>query len=863
MTIDVSKLIAPTANTRFSKLRPAQEEVLNIYASEAHKLSDIAIELPTGAGKTLIALLILEYWRNQGSRVAVLTGNKTLARQLESEAIDLGVPTVRFEGRGEDFLPKDLRLYRRAQAIGIMNYWVYINQGPAVEAADYLVLDDAQLAEGALSSLYSAQVRRWEHGELFSELMRLIATYSDSPVADDFVKQIEVGPWRPTDLIPFPAMLEMWDEVEALLDIKLGTAPQNDPAWKNLSFRWGRIRHRARQTLMLVSPDEILFRPYIYPAQDYDLISASRQRIYMSATLHDPEDLRRRLGTPTIQKIEISANLSRAQDGRRLFIFNQTASPTSRAEPTDEVLVPLCELLKVGKKSVWLCSSKHEASRWKQWIQDELGQVTTWELTSTGDELDAFSAASEGHLFIGGRFEGMDFPDSSCRLAVLPSLPIATGQLERFVCEQLKDASFQRTRMLERIKQGIGRCTRGKSDYAVYYLLDTRFQAEMGSEDFGALVSERIRRQVEVGLELTQDGMGQVVPFASKFLRGDFSEFDKRENEARPPKVPSQEDLEVSRSISAEVNGWRVLFESRNLTNACDFFEKVSTELPGHEREHRAFWTYLQAFAYYLSFKLDDEQDALPKSLNLLKKAVSEGGSASWFNRLRKSYNKLSGEVDTTSQDSSHEKLFDYWDQLVETYPYQRGRFLRWQARLKEFLDGSHDQVCDFLQIFGQLLGFAASRPPGDGAPDGVWLSDNHGITIEAKIEVQRDSISLGDVNQADGHRRTLQASQQFGDDNTAAVIVTRMTKIDTIAEQAMGNIKVIPIELISELQSRLEWIMREYWKGWSRSDSSIRNSLRRAASQKLPPVGWMLRALKNARGPFLDEEDLFQEWPR
>ena len=75
----------------------------------------------------------------------------------------------------------------------------------------------------------------------------------------------------------------------------------------------------------------------------------------------------------------------------------------------------------------------------------------------------------------------MDFPDETCRIAVFPSLPRATGALERFVSEQLRDAAFQKTRMLERIKQGIGRCTRGNQDHAVYYFLDTRFYAEMES----------------------------------------------------------------------------------------------------------------------------------------------------------------------------------------------------------------------------------------------------------------------------------------------------------------------------------------------------------------------------------------------
>ena len=87
----------------------------------------------------------------------------------------------------------------------------------------------------------------------------------------------------------------------------------------------------------------------------------------MSATLHDPDDLRRRLGTPPMTKLDIPADLVTEDDGRRLFIFNQSVSPSSRTEPPEGVLVPLTELLVVAKKSVWLCSSRSESRRWRKW----------------------------------------------------------------------------------------------------------------------------------------------------------------------------------------------------------------------------------------------------------------------------------------------------------------------------------------------------------------------------------------------------------------------------------------------------------------------------------------------------------------
>ncbi|MCB7129035.1 MAG: hypothetical protein J3T61_05820, partial [Candidatus Brocadiales bacterium] len=828
-------------------------------------LSDIAIELPTGAGKTLIALLILEYWRKQGKKVAILTGNKTLARQIEDEADDLRVSVVRFEGSGDLLLPKDLRAYDRSNSIGIMNYWVYINQRPSVAPADILVLDDAQLAEGALLSLFSVRIGHGEHSSLFTEAMRLIEQYTDSPVADDFVKNVEQGPWGPTDLVPFPNFIEMHEELEALVEEQLASAG-NDSEWKNLKYSWGRLRPNLQQALLFLSSEEIVLRPYIFPSLELSHLKSPIQRIYMSATLHDPNDLQRRLGTPPIKKLDIPSSLCREEDGRRLFIFNQTSSLSSRNEPTEEVLVPLRGLLSTQKKSVWLCSSRYEAKRWRSWLNEQLGEhgnlPPTWELTSTGSELENFCSVAEGHLFVAGRFEGMDFPNDTCRLAVFPSLPRATGALERFVTEQLKDATFQKTRMLERIKQGIGRCTRGNEDFAVYYFLDARFYAEMESKAFSALQSERTCKQIELGLELTQDGLGAVVPFARTFLKGNFKEFDKRESEVSPPSVEPTQILATMATVSEEVEGWRALFGTHDFENASRYFEGVSSKLEDAEREHRGFWKYMEAFAEYLRYKLDDQPAALDVCLSYLERAIKEGGSSSWFNRLRKTKNKLSSTPEDSLPITNYDELFDRWDELAEKYPLRKGRFLKWLAVQKAYLEGTHKQVCATLETLGYTLGYNATRPEGDGAPDGLWVTRDHAITIEAKIDVKRDSVSLSDVNQADGHRRGVMKEQSLNDAEIASVIVTSMKKSDRIASTALGDIRILPLELVSEIQTRLEQVMRGYWRGWLRDNAAVRTKLRRAAFSSLPPNGWFLRVLKNARAEFVEEEELFKEWP-
>jgi superfamily II DNA or RNA helicase len=169
--VDYAQLLANLGSGDFTTLRSAQGTALASYAAGHTAIGDLAIELPTGAGKSLIALLICEAWRREGSTVAVLTGNKALARQMESEGQRLGVPVVRFEGDGGSIPLSSRRQYRRAEAIAVMNYWVMFNQNPVVDSADLLIIDDAHLAEGPLDSLFSLEIDRYDHPALFGSLV--------------------------------------------------------------------------------------------------------------------------------------------------------------------------------------------------------------------------------------------------------------------------------------------------------------------------------------------------------------------------------------------------------------------------------------------------------------------------------------------------------------------------------------------------------------------------------------------------------------------------------------------------------------------------------------------------------------------
>jgi len=245
---DYAQFLASFQSDKFEELWPAQAHVLEEYSNTFLSRSDVAIELPTGAGKTLIALLIAEAWRQQGNKVAILSANKTLARQMLQESQALGIPAVLMEGRGVAIPARDKRVYQRAVRVAIMNYWVYFNQRPVIDPADLIVMDDAHLAEHCLNSLYSVEIDKSTHEDLFRTLItELRERFPEYSVLTDALAD-DAPPTCATELLSFIDQVEIEDRIREIIDSSPCIADDTD-----LKFRWNRIRNRLREANIYMS----------------------------------------------------------------------------------------------------------------------------------------------------------------------------------------------------------------------------------------------------------------------------------------------------------------------------------------------------------------------------------------------------------------------------------------------------------------------------------------------------------------------------------------------------------------------------------------------------------------------------------
>ena len=163
----------------------------------------------------------------------------------------------------------------------------------------------------------------------------------------------------------------------------------------------------------------------------------------------------------------------------------------------------------------------------------------TWILKPLGDEIDQFRLASAGHLFVAGRFDGMDFKDDECRIVVLTTLPRAINLQEEFITKYLRDSGFMRRRLNQRIVQGLGRCTRTDDDFGVYFLADQRFATHFSRESNREGIPQHIAAELDLAQDLAEIEEQDLANYVTRFLNRDFTTYDDDLNELKG-QVPPQ-----------------------------------------------------------------------------------------------------------------------------------------------------------------------------------------------------------------------------------------------------------------------------------------------------------------------------------
>jgi Rad3-related DNA helicase len=167
-----------------------QADVLRAYVAEGlADVADLALELPTGTGKTVPALLTADWTRRvRSARVAYACPTQQLARQVLATAEREGIPAALLVGGHRGWPVAAQAAYEAAEAVGVITYSTVFNSSPKLAEADLLVFDDAHAGEQYVAEQYSVLIRRSHDGPAYAGLLDALAPAIDGMFVQRFVR---------------------------------------------------------------------------------------------------------------------------------------------------------------------------------------------------------------------------------------------------------------------------------------------------------------------------------------------------------------------------------------------------------------------------------------------------------------------------------------------------------------------------------------------------------------------------------------------------------------------------------------------------------------------------------------------------
>jgi hypothetical protein len=836
--IDFEDRLRGFGSDRYKELRPPQARALEGYVRTG--ASDLAIELPTGYGKTLVALLIADLALEQGKTVGYLTGTNQLADQVRAQAADLpGLTTVKFSSK--NYPAADLAAYHDATAVGVMNYWTYFNTSPKMEPADVLIFDDAHLAEQALAGMFAIRVPRATQQPLYERLCDLVLAHTDLYPSIELMREGGAGPSIPPELLAFPHWAAL---AESAADVLTNDLPEET------RYVWPIVRPRLRACGVLIGPSAIEIRPYHPPTQTLPGYRHSSERLYLSATLGTMDDLQRRLGVGPVVSV-LDEPVTEDAVGQRTFILN----PTPSGALSDPLMNFVVQQSDAAGRAAWLCSSHAEADEVEGLLR--IRGLVPYRLRGGGDDgaLERWALDDRGHLVTAGRFDGLDLAGDLCRLVILPSVPAASTEFERFVMAYLGDATFMRHRVGQRVTQALGRANRRDNDWAMYLGLAPGFGTLLAQSAVRQAIPIDVRPVIDDALARLESRWAGASSSASEFWQNRGVPVAPVNSPTAPARVrPGRSRAAATAGSAADEVAAVTRLWLGDPAGAADAAGSAAAILKAAgEVEHAAFWRYVQAQAHF------DEGTggSVGRAIDALRVAVEGGTVTAWFVRLGRVLSELRGQQASRVDDQP----WTMWDEWVAEAGSTGVR--RAVDRCRQYLLGTHDQQAEGIETLGRMVGVSSGRPTGQSVTDATWS-----WVAARKVERRLWEVKTGDpdelprewVDQALGQVAAARPSPRL---RVVGCLLTHLTTVaDEAATAGRDALCFVHQDAALALADMIGDRLIDYAEQSGEGSAAERGSAREAVEPRMPTGQWLSELFGPSGGRVVRRDDVISHVP-
>ena len=791
-----------------------QGDVIRAYSDHHQTTPDLALELPTGSGKTLPGLLIGEWVRRKGEGpVIYATPTKQLARQVLATAQREGVPGVLLVGSHKTWSAADESAVEGAEAIGIATYSAIFNSSPKLPESRLVIFDDAHAGEQFVGEQYAVTIRRHESSAVYLQVLDALSPFISGLLLQRLQGEPDPGAHHQVRLI-LPAV-----DPAGMKSVDAALAKLPEP----YKFELAMIRSGLASCCVYLSYGGIQIRPLIPPTFENRIFTRAGQRIYLSATLGSGGELERAFGRAPIVRMPLPTKTP-PRSGRRLFVFPDLM-------PGGDAISTTKRIIALTNKALVLSQDSTTNTEGAAAALAGLG-VPVMGRNDVEQGLEVFAKATAGILGLANRYDGLDLPGRACRIVVLGGKPDAVSLQEKFLSERAEANAALAERLRTRIVQGAGRCTRGPNDYAVVVVLGsdiTRYfsraehrvalEAELQAEvDFGWKNSrgtdpDEVIENVKMFLDHDADWREQCEPMVADFRRDAVK--------VEPPGADA-----LGKSAALEVEAWQLAFRSDWLGASEQLQGAARLVGVGGDatRGYRGLLLYVAAVWLHLGAQ-DEAQRG--RARQLMRQAAAASTRGTWLKEMR----QLPGteEISLASMDvvAVNEIAARLRGQL------RPDRVTADLTKMREDLAQDDSTAYEGgLTALGTFLGAEASKPKGKGRCDSAWIWNTAmWMTVEAKSEQHPDGLlPLHDVRQA--NTQLDQLAHDRGMDHppagSSAIIVSNRLAVDPehasvanpnvylastgAVEQIAGDISAVWSDLLTSAAGiQVEHILRQH----------------------------------------------------
>ena len=727
-------LFADIKSKQIPGLLTQQGDVLREYVKKFVDSPDLAAQMPTGSGKTLVALLIGEWRRiTRQERVVYLCPTNQLVHQVTDQARSkYGLDVIPFTGSRAKYSLADKTRYASSQAIAVTSYSALFNSNPFFEDPHLIILDDAHAAEQYVASNWTIELRRQEAEDaaLFNAVTGVL-----HPLLDELIfRRLTVPPDNETgwvEKLPAERLLEIAPELEGVIDANItGTSAR---------YAWEALKGHVHACNIFFTPECITIRPYLAPTFSHSPFQLATQRIYLSATPGEGGELERVFCRRKIDRLTPPAGSQKHTIGRRFFLFPELALSDDDQEA---LIIKLAE----SERLLVLVGDNTSAEEWKTLFRTKT-KAAVFSASDIETSKQEFIQSSPAVAVLANRYDGIDFPGNECRKSILVNIPVATNPQEKFFITRLSASRVYDARMLTRIIQSFGRCTRSATDYSIVVIFGDRLVSYLAKKDRQVFFHPELQGELLFGLEESsstsvKNTLENVQTFLSqsKEWKSAEAQIYAYRDKATQSKLPGSDNLAAV--VGHEVRFVETLWNG-DLVGALDCCKSVLGGLVDPTlRGSRAIWNY---FAGSIASQLAKHGTTgmAVQAATYYRSAADAVPTLSWLYQIGHAANVAAGDAVTIPEANQLDGIERCLLSLgvMHSRDYDKNEAaIRSGINTKDGFEPAH-------RMLGELLGFSAGKVESSGSPDpwwrlgdvGIWVFEDHaGAQATSKLSVAK-----------------------------------------------------------------------------------------------------------------------------